>query len=895
MRPKQRRVPNHQLQHARLERGWSQEQVAEWLGTSAFTVSRWERGSAIPRPYFRQRLSTLFGLPPERLGLVANHEGPVTTEPLSLPADLATGVASAVTAPQASLLVLPPLLLPRLVGREAILRHLKIRLLTEEPGAPCVLHGLPGVGKTALAVALAHDPDLLAHYSDGVLWAGLGRTPPLREVLSRWASLLGLAPATLARLQTIQDWSMAVHAAIGSRRMLLVIDDAWTIEEALACQVGGHNCVHLLTTRSAEVALQFAGTGTIRVPELNPAAGERLLAQLAPDAVAMEPEAATQLVQAAGGLPLALVLMGRYLHIEAYHQQPRRLRAALERLQQASERLHLDQPLAPAVQPSSLSPGMSLSLAASIDLSYQALTPSVQSLLVALTTFPAKPSTFSEEAALAVATASPDQLDTLLNAGLLESGGSGRYLLHQTIADFAALQQPDPQAKKRFAAFFVHYAETHVDDAPALEPEVRNILAALHLAADQGYAPELIRGATAIAPFFLARGLYDSAEEYLFQAESTARSRGDLAELVTILLYLGQTIEQQGDYLRAHALVQEGMQLARQHGDAAHLCELLRLMGIVADHLGKLHETGAAYQEGLTLARAAGDPKQIILFLRALSAFVGKRGQYAQAAAYLQEGITLARLTGHHNLLATLLANSAVLACECGDYAQAEAENRESLAWLRVLGRQEQVCLVLANLGDVLMRCGRLSEARTMLEEGITLARQMGQRERLWILLDNLGEVLARYGEDQEAATAIEESLTLARQLHYRRAISISLISWGQLQLRRQHLEEAHTAFTEALEIAHAEQDQVRQRDAWFGLAQVAVAQGDLSRAWQQGQAGLRLFERMGDSRAEGIKRWLEHLPEPRDEQNKDWPLEERAQRNGRLHHDRGPMEALER
>ncbi len=895
MRPKQRRVSNHQLQHARLERGWSQEQVAEMLGTSAFTVSRWERGSAIPRPYFRQRLAVLFGLPPERLGLVSAHELPATEGHPPLPADLAAVGTSTVIEPQASLLILPPLLPSRLVGREAILRHLKTRFLAEEPGAPCALHGLPGVGKTALAVALAHDPDLLAHYPDGVLWAGLGRTPSLREVLSRWASLLGLAPATLARLQTIQDWSVAVRAAIGSRHMLLVIDDAWAIDGALACQVGGPNCVHLLTTRSPEVALQFAGTGTVRIPELDPAAGGRLLAQLAPDAVAVEPEAAPQLVQAAGGLPLALVLMGRYLHIAAYHQQPRRLQAALARLQQTTERLRLEQPLAPADHPPSLSLGASLSLEASIDLSYQALSPQAQTTLLALAIFPPKPNTFSEEAALAVVATSPDLLDTLLNAGLLESGGPGRYLLHQTIADFAALQRPDPQAKKRFAAFFIHYAETHVDDAPALEPEVRNILAALHLAADQGYAPELIRGATAIAPFFLARGLYDSAEEYLFQAESAARSRGDLAELVPILLYLGQTIEQQGDYLRAHALVQEGVQLARQQGDVAHVCELLRLLGIVADHLGNLHETEAAYQEGLTLARAAEDPKQIILFLRALSAFVGKRGQYTQAAAYLQEGITLARQTGHHNLLATLLANSAVLACERGDYAQAESENRESLALLRVLGRQEQVCLVLANLGDVLMRCGRLSEARTMLEEGIMLARQMGQRERLWILFDNLGEVLARCGEDQEAAAAIEESLTLARQLHYRRAISISLISWGQLQLRRQHLEEAHTTFTEALEIAHAEQDQVRQGDAWFGLAQVASAQGDLPRAWQQGQASLRLFERMGDSRAEGIKRWLEHLPEPRSEQSKVWPLEERAQRNGRLHHGRGPMEALER
>lgn len=816
--------------------------------------------------------------------------------PSAVPADFITSDEAALvqqvddpTIPQLSILT------TGLIGRETLLSRLKEQLITGPQWALLALHGLPGVGKTALAVMLARDPALPAYCSDGVLWAGLGRTPSLREVLSRWAGLLGKVPADLTRLQTIQDWSMVVRAAIGSRRLLLVIDDAWSVEDALACQVGGPNCVHLLTTRSAEVALQFAGTGTVHVPELDPAAGGHLLALLAPDAVAAEPEAASQLVRAVGGLPLALTLIGKYLHTEAYHLQPRRLQAALARLQQTTERLRLEQPLAPADHQPSLSPGTSLSLAASIDLSYQALSPQARTTLLALAIFPPKPNTFSEEAALAVAATSPGLLDTLLNGGLLESSSPGRYVLHQTIADFATLQHPDPLDTERFVAFFVHYAETLPDDAPALEPEVRNILAALHLAANEKHISELIRGATAIAPFLLARGLYDSAEHYLSQAETAARSRGDLAVLVPILLYLGQTIEQRGDYLRAHALVQEGVQVARQHGDAAHLCELLRLLGIVADHLGNLQETEAAYQEGLTLARAEGDPKQIILFLRALSAFVGKRGQYAQAAAYLQEGITLARQREHHHLLATLLANSAVLACERGDYAQAETENWESLALLRVQGRQEQVCLVLANLGDVLMRGGRLSEAHAVLEEGTALARQIGQRERLWILLLNLGEVVTRCGEDQEAVTALEESLSLARQLHYPRAISMSLIAWGRLHLRRQHLKEACAAFTEALEIAHAQQDHVQQGDAQFGLAQVAAAQGDVTTAWQHGQAGLRLFEQMGDSRAGVIKPWLKQLPEPRYEQSKVWPLEEWARRNGLPRQGRGPMETLER
>jgi transcriptional regulator with XRE-family HTH domain/GTPase SAR1 family protein len=48
------------LKQAREERGWSQKDVAEQIGTDPKTVSRWERRVAYPSPYFRQKLGELF-------------------------------------------------------------------------------------------------------------------------------------------------------------------------------------------------------------------------------------------------------------------------------------------------------------------------------------------------------------------------------------------------------------------------------------------------------------------------------------------------------------------------------------------------------------------------------------------------------------------------------------------------------------------------------------------------------------------------------------------------------------------------------------------------------------------------------------------------------------------
>ncbi len=57
------------------------------------------------------------------------------------------------------------------MGRTSLLQMLKRRLIAGENLALSALNGLSGVGKTALAAAVVNDPEVQAHFTDGVLWA----------------------------------------------------------------------------------------------------------------------------------------------------------------------------------------------------------------------------------------------------------------------------------------------------------------------------------------------------------------------------------------------------------------------------------------------------------------------------------------------------------------------------------------------------------------------------------------------------------------------------------------------------------------------------------------------------------------------------------------------------
>lgn len=86
------------------------------------------------------------------------------------------------------------------VGRDELAAGLAARLIAAEERSMALV-GLPGVGKTTLATALAHHKKVLAHFKYGVLWASLGPRGKAFNVLGNWAQALGKDIAPLTELE----------------------------------------------------------------------------------------------------------------------------------------------------------------------------------------------------------------------------------------------------------------------------------------------------------------------------------------------------------------------------------------------------------------------------------------------------------------------------------------------------------------------------------------------------------------------------------------------------------------------------------------------------------------------------------------------------------------------
>ncbi len=888
-------VPNKALRDARLSCRWTQAQLADKIGCDTKSIRRWELGLSLPSLFYVRKLCQTLNKDARTLGFL-----PDDPEPVDIPRNDPVVLGDADGEEDQAIFDPAIPLLPdkAFVGREKDLIGIKQQLCGRGNMALTALNGLPGVGKTALAVILAHDPEMHAYFSDGVLWAGLGPNPNILGQLRRWGSLLGISTTQMATLSGHEAWARAIRMVIGARKMLLVIDDAWQLEEALTFRVGGTNCAHLVTTRFPAIAAHIAVGGATLIEELNEEQSIQLLGSLAPEVVSRESQKAHDLVRVVGGLPLALTLLGNYLRKQAYAGPARRIAAALERLNDAAVRLQISEPRLPVESHPSLPGETSLSLQSIIAVTDQLLSAPAQTAFYTLSIFSPKPDTFSEEVALAVTASTIDELYALSDAGLLESNGE-RYTLHQVIADYAHLCLPEQEAREaysRLIAYITDYVEAHKKDYELLELESTTIRIALESAFERGKQPELVRAVCAFTPFLILRGFDQEAERHLKRANYAAQALGDKNGITETLLYLGKIEQRQGNYVRAESYLQQGLALARQEHNQERICALLTELGTLLQQQGNFLQAETTYQEGLALAQNIVDNESICTLLnnlgslnmkrgefvqserylqdglalarkiedrgrvgsllRMLGALEVYRGNYIQAQIYLQEGLTVARQLGDSEQICALLINLGLVAAQQGKNTQAKIYYQEVLELARQIGHREKISHALINLGDVFVEEGNYVQAEIYFQEGLELARQIGHRERISSLLVNLGMTTRKQGHYDVARLYLEEGLDLANQIKKPDSICIILYELGNISLLEGKTDSADEAFKKMLEIAPAG-DQELLAFTYYGLARVCALQGDRENAILYGSKSITLFETMGHRQVAEVKDWM--------------------------------------
>ncbi|MEU9740433.1 BTAD domain-containing putative transcriptional regulator [Micromonospora chersina] len=198
---------------------------------------------------------------------------------------------------------------PYFAGRRGVVAAAEELLAGDRKPTALAIDGMPGVGKTTLAVHLAHR--LAGRYPDGQLHADLrgfdpGGTPmPPAEALRGFLWSLGVAPAAIPAEPHAQ--AGLYRSLLAERRMLILLDNCrdWDQVRHLLPRAGGS----LVIATSRRRVTGPAGAHPLHLDPLTDVEARELLTRWLGDAAAADPAAVDGIVARCGGLPLALALV----------------------------------------------------------------------------------------------------------------------------------------------------------------------------------------------------------------------------------------------------------------------------------------------------------------------------------------------------------------------------------------------------------------------------------------------------------------------------------------------------------------------------------------------------------------------------------------------------------
>ncbi|MER7444031.1 tetratricopeptide repeat protein [Micromonospora avicenniae] len=632
---------------------------------------------------------------------------------------------------------------PLMVGRSTEIDRLLAA--AEADAAVCLVEGAGGVGKSALALHVAHR--IAERFDGGCLYtdlrgaaAGIAAAEPT-EVLAQFLRALGV-PAVPASLD---EASALLRTWTAERGVLVVLDNAASAAQVRPLLTSGPGCTTIITSRWMLPDLDT--TSRIRLEPLPDEAAFALFTGLTgSQRVQAEPAAAATVVRRCGGLPLALRIVGA----RAAARPDAPLTGLAERVDDEGLRLDV------------LEVG-DLSVRASLHLGYQAFEDALQderrqaARLFRLAALPDW-THFTTYGCAALAelsvTDAERALDALGDAHLIESAGAGRYRFHDIVRLYArerAQAVDDPSHRdEALGRVTVWLRSATIHAARLLYPHDR-------LGAD-GPTPTTgpVLDGTDDAWAWFER----EHTNLLLIARQQATAGRNLTEVndlaliaVKFLDYAGYIAEQQqfGD-LAATA--------ARRLDDRSGEASGLNIVAVALLRQGRLDEALPLLQRCLTVQRELGDRGREAAILNNLGNALRDRGDLTGALQHLQDALAIRRKLGQRHKEGLVLDNLALVYQRLGDHSRALACHEAGLAVVDRGTDPLREAQALVNFAETLLAAGDHRTAIVRAGESLEICRRYGHQRGIGLALQVLGDAHAGLGEHAAAQRHWREALS---------------------------------------------------------------------------------------------------------------------------------------
>lgn len=694
-----------------------------------------------------------------------------------------------------------PATVPDFTGRASFVVELSEVLASAEGRVMAVsaLAGIGGVGKTTLAVHVAHQAR--SAFPDGQLYVDLqGAGPRAAEpetVLGSFLRALGTADAAIP--DSLEERAALYRSVLDGRRVLVLLDNARDAAQVRPLLPGTAGCAALITSRVRMVGL--AGAHLVDLDVMSPEEALSLFTKIVgEERVAAERKAALDVVAACGFLPLAIRIAASRL------ASRRTWTVSVLASKLADERRRLDE----------LQAG-DLAVKATFELGYGQLEPA-QARAFRLLGLADGPD-ISLAAAAAVLDLPVDEtedlLESLVDTSLLESAAPGRYRFHDLVRLYARAcaerdEHPPTEREAAMSRLLDFYLATAAG-VYAIERPGDRLVDHLETAGHPGLT-------------FQDR---HQAQDWLY------------AEAVSLLACVRQST---------------GAKFLRRAVDVLWAAVDLAESGTNS----KAYEgVAAALREA---ARESGDPRAEARALIMLAYAHSVTGRFDLAD---EEASRAAQLTAASDdpLRSCWSSNIlGVIALYQSRYEDGEAHFTRAIEGFRACQDRPGEASALCNLSRIHLATGRTHSAVTLAQQGTDMYGRMGHALKGANGRYALGLALTQHGRLREAASRLEEALEVFRDSRQHLWEGMSLFRLAEVDLAAERPAQAASNAEMALTVLRGIGGEWRRGNVLVVLGHALNGIGQTDRAQVCWRESLEIFEALGAPEAEKVRSLIKPL-----------------------------------
>lgn len=308
-----------------------------------------------------------------------------------------------------------------------------------------------------------------------------------------------------------------------------------------------------------------------------------------------------------------------------------------------------------------------------------------------------------------------------------------------------------------------------IDDARSAErwlvTESANLLSVLDWTRQNGSERQLSLCVHVLAGFLDVEGHLATAEPLLRRAVAHWRAEGQDAARARALLDLSMVCVHAGKYDEGHSTAREALELAQSLKDSVLESESIHQMSIPMWHTGQLALAQTLQERALFLRKQSGNILQMARSHNFLGIIHLHLGQDRDSVDYFQLALAGFTDAGDDRGRYRTLNNVAELWQKLGNREYAERYYREALDVSKTMGSRGDRATLQMNLASVLTDLGNTEEALALYAKSLPALRAVGDVQGEGTALNGTGRAYRAAGRSEQALPHHVAALAVMRRI----------------------------------------------------------------------------------------------------------------------------------